>query len=453
MKRLIILLLLCSPAFALEKDFVLNADSISYEQDLVRAVGSVEANYDGVEMLGDEIEYNFKSDRGTGKNVKVIYDNVRIDGSKLDFDREEIKLTNSSFDTCGIRPTPHYHISARQISLYPKNKWLVAYWGIFWYQNIPTLPVPVYVYDIEAARKGELNTLPYPEIGSNDQDGFFINERVAWYLNRRMNGSFLMQYAAKKSLGGGLDFNYILNENNQGSVRTFMNFVEPPRLGLTHHYYFGKQLQSSYKPRDIFDSAAFKQLELETNVTYRERINYEYVSKLPELVLKIKQPDIKISTGVISDASSEGVAKVGVSANFSRPIFEKDGLVVTPILSLAYTRYSGGQDWTKNTIAVNLEKKWEIGMSGMVGFSHFINNDGQSPFAYERYRFVPYDQLYGGFKTKFGKSSFIFDIVYNMPNFRPQDIDYTLSAGVHCYSVGFKYRVMRNEVNLVFGII
>src|SRR3989339_1090454 len=453
MKRLLILLLICSPAFALEKDFVINANSISDEQDTVRAVGSVEATYDGVEMVGDEIEYNFKLDRGTGKNVKVNYENVKIEGTKLEFDREEVKLTNASFDTCGIRPVPHYHISARQISLYPKNKWLVAYWGIFWYQNIPTLPIPVYVYDIEAARKGELNTLPYPEVGSNDQDGFFINERVAWYLNRKLNGSFLMQYAAKKSLGGGVDLNYLANEDNQGSVRAFMNFVEPPRLGWTHHYYFGKQLQNSFMPRDRFASSTFKQLELETNVTYRERINYEYVSKLPEIVLKIKQPDIKVSGGVISDGSVEAVTKVGISANFAKPIYEKDGFVVTPVLALAYTRYSGGQDWTKNTIAVNAEKKWEMGKSLLVGFSHFINNDGQSPFAYEMYRFVPYDQLYAGIKTKLGKSSFVFDIVYNMPNFSPQDIDYTLSAGMHCYSIGLKYRVMRNEVNLVFGII
>jgi len=478
---LLFFILSSSIAFA-QDDLIINADSISYEKDIIRADGSVEATFKDIKILGQRlvynvakrsvlldsgftffygdviisgrvIEYELDSDKGRGSFVDINYENVHLEGKKLDFDREEIKLKNASFNTCGIKPDPHYRVSAGQMSLYPKTNWLVAFWGIFWLDNIPTLPVPVYVYDIEAERKGQHNILPYPEIGSNDDDGLFVNESIIWYASRELSGSVSIKYAEKKSLGGGFEANYIFNQDNQGNLRIYGNPYDSFWGGWTHHYYFGPVLAKKYLPTDILSASTFKQMDLETNLTLREWINYERVSKTPEIFLKFREPNFKIGGGKISENSGEAIAKINAALVLEHVAYRNDGFGIIPSISLDYSRYSKGRYWWKNIGRINLEKKWSDFISTGVGYSHFIDNQGASPFLYEMYRFISSDQIHADLKLNFGKSTFLIEAVHNLPNLDPYDIDYTLEAGIHCYALGFRYRVMRREFNLIFKII
>lgn len=470
-----------SCSFAQGNDLVINADHISYQQDQIVAEGSAEAVYKDVKILGDRLIYNTKeravlldrgfiffygdvvlrgqeleylldADRGAGKKVFINYESVNLEGNKLEFNRQEIKLANASFDTCGIKPAPHYHISARQIFLYPKSNWLVAYWGIFWYGRIPTLPIPVYVYDMEAERKGKHNILPYPEIGSNDEDGFFVNEKVLWYASRELNGSFSINYAGKKGMGGGVESNYILNKDSQGNARIYGNYYEPFWGGITHHFYFGPSFTEKFLPTDIFAAATFRQFDLETTLSLRERINYERVTKFPEVVLKFKNPNLKIGGAVISENSSEAIAKANASLLLEHEMFKKGGFRIIPSLLLDYSRYSGGQYWWRNMGKVVFERKWGDLFSATAGYSHFFDNQGGSPFAHENYKLAASDQFLSNFQLNIDKSTFMVDMVHDLPGWTPYDIDYTIEGGVHCHAVGLRYRAIRKEFNLVFRI-
>lgn len=474
-------LLLVSPAFA-QEDLIINADSISYEKDNIVAEGSVEAIYkdnkalgnrlvynttdrsiklnDGfiffygdIVISGDEIEYELDNDKGRGKKVRVNYESVFLEGNYLDFNKEEIKLKGASFDTCGIKPDPHYRISAQQMSLYPATNWLVSYWGIFWYGKIPTLPIPVYVYDLEAERKGTHNILPYPEVGSNDDDGLYISERVVWYARRELSGSFNINYSEKKGLGSGFEANYILSKENQGNFRLYGNYHEPFWGGLTHHYYFGPSVGNSFLPTDLFSAATYKQLDLETNLSLRERINYERVTKSPEIYLNIKDPKIKIGVGIISENSKEAVAKGHLSYLWESKIYDRNDFEIIPSILLDYSKYSKGRYWWRNIGKLTFNKKWSPIVSNSLAYSRFFDQQGASPFLYENYKLITSDQFSANMQFNFFKSTLMVEAVYDIPSWNPYDIDYTIEAGVHCHAFGFRYRAIRNEFGLIFRII
>ncbi len=478
----IILALLISPALASDQDLIINADSIAYEKDNIVAEGSVEAIYKNNKALGerlvyntktrsikldngfiffygdivlsgDEIEYELDKDRGRGRRVRVNYESVFLEGNYIDFNREEIKLKGASFDTCGIKPESHYRISAQQMSLYPATNWLVSYWGIFWYGRIPTLPIPVYVYDLEAERKGKHNILPYPEIGSNDEDGFYISERIVWYARRELSGSFNINYSEKKGIGSGFEANYILSKQNQGNFRLYGNYHEPFWGGLTHHYYFGPSVIDSFLPTDIFSASTYRKLDLETTLSLRERINYERVTKSPEIALNFRDPKIKIGAGLISENSKEAVAKAHLSYLWDSKIYDKNDFEIIPSILFDYSRYSKGRFWWRNIGKLTLNKKWSPYLSNSLAYSHFFDQQGASPFLYENYKLINSDQFSANLQLNIFKSTLRVDTVYDIPSWNPYDIDYTIEAGVHCHTFGFRYRAVRNEFGLIFRII
>ena len=222
MKRalaLISCILSFSYCFAQEKDLVINASSLFYDREkgIIEATGSVEAQFrttyitgnhmiynstsreayldsgfglkfDELLFTGQTLKYNLNKENGFATAVKIKYDKANISGDNVLFDREKVKLKNAVFEACGLAP-PHYRLSAAEINLFQKQGWLVAYWGIFWLGNFPSIPIPVYVYDFLAEQKGEKNIMPYPEFGSDVENVPFIQETLSWNLRPDLNGN------------------------------------------------------------------------------------------------------------------------------------------------------------------------------------------------------------------------------------------------------------------------
>jgi len=479
-------LLMAGLGLAQEKDLVINAAHINYEQDqnIIEAMGSVEAvykdfqvtgehliyytdkktifldggfkfKYEDVTLSGKILDYKIKEREGRAESVRVKYQNVGLTGGALNFDAEKIDLLNASFTTCDLIH-PHYHITGSEIILYPRNGWLVTYWGVFWVDSVPTVPVPVYIYDVEAQRKGRVNVLPYPAIGTNDEDGMYASENFAWNIKRELNGTINVNYAAKKGWGGGAEANYIYNDYNEGNVRFYGNPQDNFWGGLTHTYSFGEEIKARSSEPWSLVMPFYRQFELNTLLSYRERINYERVSQLPSLTFNVREGYIKnikvsgsVSAALISEESSGTSLFAGSGmVDLSTPVYKNSIGTFTPGINLNETYYGNKTSWTRLSGRIRWDKDWRDNFLTFAGYSHYFSLIGTSPYRYELYRFQLWDTVNLGFLFSYNLSQFGAEAVYNLPALNPQDIDLLFKIGIHCYNIAVTYRALRNEFNL-----
>lgn len=489
--RITLFALLYSFSYAQEKDLTINAHSVNYDNihNLIEAQGSVEALYqdfsatgehliyhtdsktlymdqgfnfkfEDVNLTGQALTYEVKTRQGAAIQVEAAYDRVLLSGRSVKFDRNKLELKQASFNGCGLEG-PHYNFTAADILLYPRSGWLVSYWGLFYLQGIPTIPVPVYIYDVEAQRRGEGNVLPYPVLGSNSEDGNFISESFAWTRSRELFGSISLSYLEKKGLGLGVAANYLRDQFNSGNIRLAGNAQDGGWGGWTHQYAFGDEILPAEEFNfRLFNLPTFRRYSLSMNLSYRERINYERVSQLPNLTLSVKQIDwgemqgvAELQAGLITEESTgASLARVSAAADLVRP-FRLDSLgSLTPGVNLSGTYYGNHTNWRKITGRVIWDRFWGHQIMTSLGYHHYFMNIGVSPFRYELYRFNSADQISAGLIYSFALSKLGVSALYNIPKGEPQDIDYLFKIGFHCYSIGLTYRALRNEFNFGFNL-
>jgi len=489
--RITLFALLYSCSYAQEKDLTINAHSVNYDNinNIIEATGSVEALYQDftaygehliyhtdskilymdrgfnfkfgeVDLTGQVLTYEVKTRQGAAIQVEAAYDRVLLSGRSVKFDRSKLELKAASFNGCGLTQ-PHYHFTASDIVLYPKAGWLVSYWGIFYLGDLPTMPVPIYIYDVEAQRRGRGNILPYPVLGSNPDDGNYVSESLAWTQSRELFGSVTVSYLEKKGLGLGGEANYVRDELNSGNVRLAGNGQDKIWGGWTHQYSFGDEILPAEEFNfHLFNLPTFRRYSLSSNLSYRERINYERVSQLPNLTLGVKQIDwgevkgvAELQAGLITEESTgASLARISAGVDLVRP-FRLDSLgYLTPGVNLSGTYYGNHTNWRKITGRVIWDRFWGSQVMTSLGYHHYFMNIGASPFRYEQYRFNPADQISAGLIYSFALSKLGVSALYNLPKGEPQDIDYLFKIGFHCYSIGVTYRALRNEFNFSFSL-
>ncbi len=486
-----VIFILSKQSFAQDQDLTINAQNMNYSEDglSVEAQGSVEVVYKDLQVSGDQfvyfpqekrintttwfkmnyadlnffgqnLDFNLKNKAGLAGNVTVQYKNVILSGKSIKIEPNKIVLSDADFTTCTYSH-PHYHFSAGSIVLYPEDGWLICYWAALWLDGIPTMPVPIYVYDLRAEEKGTAHTLPYPQFGSNDQDGSYVLQSFPWQINRQLNGNATVGYSDKKAAGAGFDSKYTINPQNDGNITLFDYAKDPATIVLKHNYDFGPDIDGGKSfTFSLFKLPTIKQYELSTTISVNERINYERVSMIPMLNLSLKKGNFQrfdfeggIGAGFVTEESSgKGLGRALGNLKISIPVYEGAIGKLTPGLNNEATLYGNGTHWLKMIGSLELDKIWSDNFSTGVGFNHFILNKGASPYNYENYRLVNNDQINAGFMAGFGTSKYGVNAVYNLPNMDPQDIDYILKAGIHCFSLIINYRATRREFNLGFGI-
>jgi len=481
-----------SSSFAQVKDLVINADNVSYDKKnhVVEAAGSVEVTYQDVSIFGNYVvyntklnkawadrgfvltygnitiegqtlEYKIKQKKGKATDVYFIYQGIGLTGKRVDLSPEEFELKDASFTTCDL-DHQHYRVTASDILFYPEYGWLVAYWGYFWLGPFPVVPMPTYIYDMLAAEKGRRNIPPFPEIGSNDEDGTYINERLAWHIRRELSGSYSITYATKKGLGGGVEADYILDENSRGNARLYGNVNDGFWSGITHWLYFGEEIEKETKgPLSFFELPKIKHYELETTVSYRERINYQRVSYYPNLVLRSRRgnifsPDVnydaELMLGMVREENNVNLARGGGNLRIYGDLPESLVGVITPSIGVDSRHYSNGTRWTRTTGGIDLQKGFAENILLGLGYLHYFSVEGMSPFNFEMYRFSPMDRLRSSLFFLIGETGIGVATSHFVDTWQAEDIDYSLLFKMHCYNLIVKYRSLRREFELGFSL-
>lgn len=488
---IILTLLLVTPSLALLKDLTVNGDKVAFDkvQHRLEAEGSVEVTYqellvrgqhlvydtstevldldrgftmfyEGITFEGATLNYLIPSKQGRATRVGFYYEGMEMGGENLALDPEKLQLKNSHFTTCDDQP-PHYQVTAADLNLYPKYGWLVAYWGLFWLGRLPVVPMPTYIYDFKAADKAKRNLPPFPEIGSNADDGSYISERLAWHLNRNLSGTYSLNYAANKGVGGGVATDYLLNDNNEGDFRINWNGQDGFFGGLTHDYSFGGEVGTSNQSNIFFLLPRTRQYRLATTISNRERINYQRVSFLPdiqlethsgELLRKEAKYDFSLSAGQVKEEGNVRLVRgAGVFKLFGDFQETPYGLI-TPSLVLDGSFYSNGTQWLKPSVGLALKRNFPLETVFGLEYIHYLLIAGQSPFNYEMYHYRPADRLRSGLMFAIGETQARIGASYFLDNWSPEDIDYTLFFKLHCYNLGITWRSLRQEFAVGFSL-
>lgn len=216
------------------QDIEVKADylKINLNTNLLFGSGEVLFKQDETETNCEELTYNWETKKvlllrlkgeitGEGIKGKVYYQ-----GDEMENFPETVEITEGSFTTCELEE-PHYHIVAKEMIIYPKDKIIVR--NISWYEGkkkIITLPYFLIFLD----HKTQQPILP--KIGQNSADGWFIKTNFNYYIDEKSYGTLYIDWLEKKGIGMGVEHTWeIGDENNSGETSLYLYQIKEKNSG------------------------------------------------------------------------------------------------------------------------------------------------------------------------------------------------------------------------------
>jgi len=246
------------------QDIEIKADylKINLTTHLLFASGEVLFKQDETETNCEELTYNWKTKKiillrlrggltGEGIKGKLYYQ-----GEKMENFPETVEITEGSFTTCELEE-PHYHIVAKKMTIYPKDKIIAR--NISWYEGktkIITLPYFLIFLD----RKTQQPILP--KIGQNSKDGWFIKTNFNYYIDEKSYGTFYIDWLEKKGIGTGVEHTWeIGNQNNPGETSLYLYQIKDKNSGkinLSGRIKYGQEFEEDLKTQVTLNYSGIK---------------------------------------------------------------------------------------------------------------------------------------------------------------------------------------------------
>jgi len=216
------------------QDIEIKADNlrINLDTNLLFASGEVYFLQDETETYCEELTYNWETKkvillrlRGelTGKGIKG---KVYYQGEKMENFPETTEITGGSFTTCELEE-PHYHIVAKEMIIYPKDKIIAR--DISWYEGkIKIITLPYFLIFLD--RKTQQPILP--KIGKNSADGWFVKTNFNYYIDEKSYGTFYIDWLEKKGIGTGVEHTLEIGDaNNPGETSLYLYQIKEKDSG------------------------------------------------------------------------------------------------------------------------------------------------------------------------------------------------------------------------------
>ncbi len=345
------------------QDIEINADylKINLDTNLLFASGDVLFKQDETETNCEELTYNWKTKKTillrfkselTGKGIKG---NVYYQGEKMENFPETTEITGGNFTTCELEE-PHYHIAAKEMIIYPKDKIIAR--NISWYEGetkIITLPYFLIFLD----RKTQLPILP--RIGQNSADGWFVKANFNYYVNEKSYGTLYADWFEEKGIGIGVKHYLETGEednNNSGNASFYLYQIKENNSDysdITGKIDYQQNFTDNLKTQFVLDYSGRKTLgeELVTN-SIRSNLNLNYDKKGEKYDIKLAGKYTFSGTGLgKEDLSIDGNIKV----NYNYTINDK----LNSALALLYTD-NNPASW--EVADRELTPKWELKYGG-----------------------------------------------------------------------------------------
>ncbi|OFW47374.1 MAG: hypothetical protein A2163_06575 [Actinobacteria bacterium RBG_13_35_12] len=224
--------------------------------------GGVFFKQDETETNCEELTYNWKTKKiillrlkgeltGEGIEGKVYYQ-----GEKMENFPETVELTGGSFTTCELEE-PHYHIVAKEMIIYPKNKIIAR--NISWYEGktkIITLPYFLIFLD----HKTQMPILP--KIGQNSADGWFVKTNFNYYIDEKSYGTLYIDWLERKGFGIGVEHTWeIGSQDYPGETTLYLYQIKEKdsgQISLTGKVKYGQEFEDNIKTQVTLDYSGMK---------------------------------------------------------------------------------------------------------------------------------------------------------------------------------------------------
>lgn len=210
---------------------------------------------------------------------------------------EEISISDSSTiiakataTTCDLE-TPHYHIRADVIEIYP-DEYMVLRNVRFYDGSLALFMFPYFLMPLT-----EDSAFEFPRFGSSFDEGLFVKTTFAYYLSRSHHGAFLIDYMEKKGLGLGIRHLYKIN-NGSGSVYLYhiLNsyWMDPQdfQFQISHVQTINENMTVSgwlkyqqYLSANLSAEWSFPKSSWKVDMTYSDLLNRPLLQKLKGAVI------------------------------------------------------------------------------------------------------------------------------------------------------------------------
>ena len=216
------------------QDIELKADylKINLTTNIFLASGNILFIQEGTETYCEELSYNWKTEKtillrlkgeltGEGIKGKMYYS-----GEKMENFPDSTEITDGNYTTCELEE-PHYHIVAKEMIIYPKDKIIAR--NISWYEGkIKIITLPYFLIFLD--RKTQKPIIP--KIGQNSTDGWFIKTFFNYYVNEKSYGTLYVDWFEKRGIGTGIEHTWeIGDENTPGETSLYLYQIKEKESG------------------------------------------------------------------------------------------------------------------------------------------------------------------------------------------------------------------------------
>ncbi len=235
------------------QDIEIKADylKINLTTHLLSASGEIYFLQDESETYCEELTYNWETKKivllrlsgeltGEGIKGKVYYQGERMENFP-----ETTEISEGSFTTCELEE-PHYHIVAKEMIIYPKDKIIAR--NISWYEGkIKIITLPYFLIFLD--RKTQQPILP--KIGQNSAEGWFIKTNFNYYIDEKSYGTFYIDWLEKKGIGTGVEHTLEIGKaNNPGETSFYLYQIknkDSGKINLTGKIKYGQEFEENLK--------------------------------------------------------------------------------------------------------------------------------------------------------------------------------------------------------------
>lgn len=494
--------LFCSHVYGsklIDDRFFLEADSINYIDKDVYASGNVIAKFNDYDVSMDQFEYHYekrlfkfnknvsiqrggtliKADlvtynlttlQGAAIHVTASIDNVIVKGEKVHLLEDKIQIFDAISTTC-IYPDLHYHIHAGTIELYPQYNYFVAQDTVFYFYGIPLMYLPTYIQASEPY--GILGTnAPLPVAGSNRVEGWFIKQKLSYFLNPGSSGSVDFGYSEKLQWFGQLSHGFTLGDVQgiqfrakyyqqrdwSGGISYYYNFRARPNQTETRSTLL-ENLFTSFLPEKNQDlgllTVDYQTGIIENNywLDFIPLINYQiHEFNLPFMELRTK---MDANWGTIKEYDDLMNFLVSERFNFNGQLSKSLNPIDSTFIDLALNYYGfwyqKGSSWHRLFGDVHVHIK-SLFLKPRITYSKLFIHDGQSIFNFDSENKILSDEIGLHLQLKLSDFELAYEIKYNLDTWNPRLINADIKFGPDCWNLNLKVRFIHNDVLFGFSL-
>lgn len=341
------------------QDIEVTADSlkINLTTNLLFATGKVSFTQENLKTNGEELSYNWKTKKiillqskgeitGKGIEGKIYYQ-----GEKMENFTQYTEFTEESFTTCDLEE-PHYHIIAKEMIIYPKDKIIAR--NISWYEGktkIITLPYFLIFLD----RKTQLPILP--KIGQNSTEGWFIKTNFNYYIDEKSYGTLYVDWMENKGLGIGLKQTWEIGEkDNAGETSLYLYQIKAKSTGnfnLTGEIKYSQEFENNIKTQVTLNYSGSK---AEGGELLSNNLKSQFTLDKPG-----EKYDLKITGNYNFNGTGLGEEDLSINGNIKLNYNYAFNDNLNSALSLLYTDKNPAD---QEVADLELTPKWEIKYRG-----------------------------------------------------------------------------------------